>query len=160
VTEAVCVVERWNAAVAAERKRLRIDVHQAIVLRNGLGETMPPFMVQCVDLRPRWGEKHTFVAAIDQAEASDDRLSRQMLQRGSGINQTSVEKDPARGGLSGRPVRERHLDGTPDKCDRIHPGQRSAAVLEFLGNNPPSWFLDRGKTALSELCQQRRFTAT
>src|SRR5215470_18956010 len=76
----------------------RIDVHQAIVLRNGLGETMPPFMVQRVDLRPRWGEKHTFVAAIDQAEASDDRLSRQMLQRGSSINQTSVEKDPGRGG--------------------------------------------------------------
>jgi len=83
-----------------------------------------------------------------------------MLQRGSSVDQTSVEKDPGRGRLSGCPVRERNLDGAPDKCDRIHPGQRSAAVLELLGNNPPSWFLDRGKTALSELCQQRRFTAT
>jgi hypothetical protein len=48
---------------------------------------------------------------------------------------------------------------TPGKSDLIHPWQCSAAALHFLGNDPPTWFIDRGKTASSKLCQQRRFTA-
>jgi len=40
------------------------------------------------------------------------------------------------------------------KKDRIHPGQLPAAALQFFGNDPPTWFVDRRKTALSKLCQQ------
>jgi hypothetical protein len=82
-----------------------------------------------------------------------------MLKRGGSIDQASVEKDPARGGVSGGTVGERYLYGTPEKSDRIRPGQRSAAALQFFVNDPPTWFIDRGKTASSKLYQQRRFAA-
>ena len=61
----------------------QISVGQAIILRNRLSETMPSFLVQRVDFRPRWREKHAFVVSrIDQAEALDEPLSGQALKRG------------------------------------------------------------------------------
>src|SRR5262249_9787411 len=94
--------------------------------------------------------------APDRAEAFDDWLSGQMLKRRGSINQASVEKDPARGGVNDRQVCERHLYRTPGKSGRIHPRQSSAAVLQFLSNDPPPRFVDRGKAALPKLCQPRR----
>jgi hypothetical protein len=127
-------------------------------LRNRLSETMPSFLVQRVDFRPRWREKHAFVVSrIDQAEALDEPLSGQALKRGRSIDQASVEKDPVRGGISSGPVGEGYLYDTPEKTDRILPGQRVAAALQFFGIDPPTWFFDGGKTASSKLCQQGRF---
>jgi hypothetical protein len=48
---------------------------------------------------------------------------------------------------------------TPGKSDWIYPGQCSAIALDFFGDNPPTWFLDRGKAALLKLCQHGRLTA-
>ena len=79
----------------------QISVGQAIILRNRLSETMPSFLVQRVDFRPRWREKHAFVVSrIDQAEALDKPLSGQALKWGSSIDQASVEKNPVRGGVN------------------------------------------------------------
>jgi len=82
-----------------------------------------------------------------------------MFKCGGSIDQASVEKDPTRGGLSDGPVGEGHLHRTPGKGDAIHPGQRPATALQFLGNNSSTWLADRGKTSSSKLCHQRRFTA-
>jgi hypothetical protein len=82
----------------------RIDGDQAIVFRKRLGKIMPSFLVQRVDFRPWWRKEYVLVVAIDPAEALDNWLSRKMLKRGSSIDQASVEKDPARGRVSGGPV--------------------------------------------------------
>jgi len=76
-----------------------------------------------------------------------------MLKSGGSIDQASVEKDPTRGGLSEGAVGERHLYRTPRKGDPIHPGQRPATALQFLGDDPPAWFVNGRKTASSKLCQ-------
>jgi hypothetical protein len=121
---------------------------------------MPSFLVQRVDFRPRWREKRAFVVSwINQAEALDEPLSGQALKRGSSIDQAAVEKDPVRGGVNSGPVGEGYLNETPEKSDRILPGQRIAAALQFFSNDPPTWFFDGGKTASSKLYQQRRFAA-
>src|SRR5215469_12000675 len=112
---------------------------------------MPSSLVWHVDFRPRRRQEHAFVVAVGRAEALYDWLSGQMLKRDGSINEASIEKDPARGGVSDSPVSERHLYRAPGKSDRIRPWQRSAAAFHFLGNDPPTWFIDGDKSALSKL---------
>src|SRR5262245_31421843 len=97
---------------------------------------------------------------MDEAEALDDGLSRQMLKRGGSIDQASVKKNPSLASLGDDPICERDLYRASGEGGCIRPGQGIAPAFQFLGHDPPAWFVDGGKSASSKLCQEGRFTST
>ena len=66
-----------------------------MILGNGGMETMTPFKVGHVNLRPRRHQKNSSVVAVRLTKRCQHRLACQVLKAGSGIDQASIEEHPA-----------------------------------------------------------------
>ena len=69
---------------------------QAIIFRHGFGKAVPSLLIWLVYLWPWRRQEDVSVIAVSVKQSVQVWLVRDMLERGGGIDQPTVEEHPAR----------------------------------------------------------------
>jgi hypothetical protein len=78
----------------------RIGFEKPIILGNSDHGVVTPLSIYHVNLGPRWRQKHAAMVTVSMTKLLKHWLAGQALKSNSGIDQASVEENPAAGSWS------------------------------------------------------------